>query len=873
MHDFRLRPLTTAFVVCLVYSASFASRPPRPQSPSAARASQTGDYLNESSVIESQRTTVSFAADGTATREDTARIRVQSEGGIEEWGLLSFAFNSANQVVGISYVRVVEPDGSMVTTPLTDVQDVTAEVTSEAPMYSDYREKHVPVKGLGAGDLLEYRVTTRDYKPLVSNQFWFSFDFDKAHIVLDQQLEVRIPRDSSVNVKSPDFKAAVSDDGDQRVYSWKTSNPEHKDWDFLPDWPPPAIQITTFKSWDEVGRWWGALEPTQATVTPEVRARAAELTKDARNDEQKLDAIYSYVATKFRYVSISFGIGRYQPHAAAEVLRNAYGDCKDKQTLLTALLTAAGIAVYPALVNSFRKIDPDVPSPAQFDHVIGVVPQAGNWEWVDTTSEVAPLGFLPSNLREKQVLVIPLKGTPSLVKTPAAPPFNEFQTIEMDGKLGNDGTLECKVQRTARGSAELGLRAQFRQIPQAKWKDIAHAFAYGSSFGGEASDVSATPPEVTRTPFSYSYRFKGQDAPDWAYKRLLIQIPVLGLPNIGDEAKKHEYPIELGPPREISIHWKIELPIGYTPKLLPPVAVSRGFADYRSAYAFKDGTFTLERRLVVKAKEVSPSALEEYRSFQKAVNEDTLAYTYLLTGAESAESVPPNPEAARVIQEAREAYQRQDFKGAVELFERALKTDPQYPAGWLGLGYVQMVSGQRQDSVAAFRKAVELVPKDITARKALASALFGSKADERMQAWRDVLKLDASDRQAHAELGDILLGEKQYGEAARELEAAAVLTTPTSSMQEKIADAYFGALDNGKGVATLQKMAELDPHPAAWNHVRPCLRNTTWVWTKLNNLRRKRSRPRKKERHRRALRNWKRTTFGASRISLTTGIL
>ena len=153
MHDFRLRPLTTAFVVCLVYSASFASRPPRPQSPSAARASQTGDYLNESSVIESQRTTVSFAADGTATREDTARIRVQSEGGIEEWGLLSFAFNSANQVVGISYVRVVKPDGSMVTTPLTDMQDVTAEVTSEAPMYSDYREKHVPVKGLGAGDL------------------------------------------------------------------------------------------------------------------------------------------------------------------------------------------------------------------------------------------------------------------------------------------------------------------------------------------------------------------------------------------------------------------------------------------------------------------------------------------------------------------------------------------------------------------------------------------------------------------------------------------------------------------------------------------------------------------------------------------------
>src|SRR5439155_23163910 len=117
--------------------------------------------------------------------------------------------------------------------------------------------------------------------------------------------------------------------------------------------------------------------------------------------------------------------------------------------------------------------------------------------------------------------------------------------------------------------------------------------------------------------------------------------------------------------------------------------------------------------------------------------------------------------------EDREAYRRQNLKGAVELFERAVKIDPQYPAGWLGLGYVQMVSGQRQDAVAAFRKAVELVPNDITARKALASALFGSKAGERMQAWRDVLKLDPNDRQAHAALGEILLGERQYGDAAR----------------------------------------------------------------------------------------------------------
>src|SRR2546427_1612795 len=142
MHDCGVKPLTTA--LCLLYSAYLLSGPPRPQSLGAATPSQTADYAKESSVLQSQRTTVSFATDGTATREDTAGIRVQSEGGIEEWGLLSFAFNSANQVVEISYVRVVEPDDSMVTTPLTGGQDATAELTTEAPMYTDYRGKHVP---------------------------------------------------------------------------------------------------------------------------------------------------------------------------------------------------------------------------------------------------------------------------------------------------------------------------------------------------------------------------------------------------------------------------------------------------------------------------------------------------------------------------------------------------------------------------------------------------------------------------------------------------------------------------------------------------------------------------------------------------------
>jgi hypothetical protein len=200
--------------------------PPREQSASseAAKLSETSDYSKESAVIQSLHTIVSFRGDGAETREETARVQIQSEGGIEDWWLLSFGFNSANQYVEISYVRVIQPDGTIVTTPVEDVQDVTDDVTREAPMYSDYREKHVPVKGLKAGTLLEYDVIIRDRAFLVPNEFWFDFNFDKEHIVLDQQLQVRVPRDREVKVKCPDFKPAVEEEGKQRVYTWKTDN-------------------------------------------------------------------------------------------------------------------------------------------------------------------------------------------------------------------------------------------------------------------------------------------------------------------------------------------------------------------------------------------------------------------------------------------------------------------------------------------------------------------------------------------------------------------------------------------------------------------------------------------------------------------------
>lgn len=52
-----------------------------------------------------------------------------------------------------------------------------------------------------------------------------------------------------------------------------------------------------------------------------------------------------------RYVGIWLGNGGIVPHPAEDILQNRYGDCKDKATLLQALLAAKGIYSQQVLIN------------------------------------------------------------------------------------------------------------------------------------------------------------------------------------------------------------------------------------------------------------------------------------------------------------------------------------------------------------------------------------------------------------------------------------------------------------------------------------------------------------------------------------------
>jgi tetratricopeptide (TPR) repeat protein len=102
-----------------------------------------------------------------------------------------------------------------------------------------------------------------------------------------------------------------------------------------------------------------------------------------------------YLSREVRYTGVEFGDAAIIPHSPSETLKHRYGDCKDKATLAVAMLRAAGIPSYVALLNVGQRhdVEAELPGLGIFDPAIVYVPGSPDL-WIDPTDEYARLGQL-----------------------------------------------------------------------------------------------------------------------------------------------------------------------------------------------------------------------------------------------------------------------------------------------------------------------------------------------------------------------------------------------------------------------------------------------------------------------------------------------
>ncbi|MGA3315136.1 MAG: DUF3857 domain-containing protein [Candidatus Korobacteraceae bacterium] len=812
-----------------------------PQQPTVVNPAQAGpqqpptppDYSQEAVVVEHYHQVMRFENDGTGRDQLDAQIRVVSESGVQGLGQLKVGYSALSDKLEIVYVRVRKPDGTVITAQESAIQDLTL---PDAPVYTDYHEKHISVPSLRPGDVLEYEFVRTITNPLTPGQFWTSVNFADKGIILDQQLEINVPKGRQIKLKSkPGYEPKITDEGDRRIYRWtythlkdeeagpagkKKKNPHRSEEEI------PTVQLTTFQSWEELGAWYASLERDRRQPNDALKAEAEQLVQGKTDDMAKVKALYEYVSRNIRYVSLSFGLGRYQPHAASEVLSNGYGDCKDKNTLLAALLAAEGFQATSVLIGSQHELDPEIPSPSQFDHVITRVPVNGKDIWLDSTNGVAPFRMLAAPLRKKEGLAIPPDGKAGLVWTPAELPFEAFDRTQVNGSINETGTLKTHIAIHVRGDQELFLRFALRQMPGNRWKDFFTMVLQRTGMqGAEIDNLKVSDPSDPDNPLQIDLdatvnNYFDWSAPESKMSLAFMQIALAPEGDAEDDNQAHPKPIKLGAPGESSVEVRVTVPPKYTVHLPIGVEVKRDYAQYGSSYKFEAGQLTAIRTLKLLSGELPVARREDYAAFRRAVAADEAQQISLDNKSSGMAGVGANESADDLEESAEQALKNNNYELAVNLLQRVVKLEPKHKMAWDELGRAYLGLNENDQAIDAFKKQIEVDAYHQYAYNGLGMAYQRElKYDQAIQQFQKQIEINPLDPMAHASLGQLYVEQKKFAEAVPELEKAVTLQPNNPVLLISLGQSYLATNQTDKGMAQFEKAISVSPSPLTWNNI------------------------------------------------------
>ena len=833
-----LQPLLViASLLFLAISLRAQTKPSKPNSATAdkAGAPAASGYSNEGSVIEQASASFKFENDGSGEETQYARVRIQSPQALQAWGQLVFTYSAASDKISADFVRIHKPDGHVVTAGPDAAQDLSSPVERVAPMYTDIRQMHITVPDLNVGDTLEYQIHSVTAHPLVPGQFFTQWNASKQIITLDETLVLNLPRDRQLHVKTSNGVAPpdIRDQGDRRVYTWHSSFMKRPDDSADDDKKKkqkeeepkfPDVQVSTFANWERLGQWYGDLQKPRAAVSDPMRAKADELVKGLSTPTDKANAIYDYVSKSIRYVSLSFGLGRYQPHSADEVLSNQYGDCKDKATLLEALLAAENIESYPVLINSQHEIDPDMPSPAQFDHLINIIVLNGKSEWADTTPGVAPFGFLIAPLRDKQALAIPPSAPAALQKTPMDPPFTPATIISVDGQVDSFGAFAGKLSISDNGDFAVIMRTALRLVPQNQWPKMAERLVqeFLSNTNAKITDSHFSNGENLDQPLTFVAQFSAPNFIDLSRKDIELSLPSLDLgpQDVSQPDKGDTDPLKLGLIAKIQETWRISLPSQLTATLPVPVHVTRDYADFQSAYSSTASSITVERDLLLRSSQLPPSRYNDWEAFRNTILGDKNQKIEFVNASPGSAGIPTSASADDLYNAAYDAERSGNYARAAVLYAAAGEKDPDHDGVWNALGNAYNRLQKYADAVTALQKAIAKNAYDGYAYNNLGLAYKGlGRYEDAVAQFQKQIEINPLDRYAHANLASLYLQQKKYDAAQKEYQTAIKITPDDFDLNIGLGTADLGLHQDDAALAAFHVALEKAPSPVTWNNV------------------------------------------------------
>ncbi|MBN1208688.1 MAG: DUF3857 domain-containing protein [Myxococcaceae bacterium] len=413
---------------------------------------------------------------GLSSQQHQLVVKVNNQRGVEDFRTQPVTYSPDRQEVRILKARITKPDGSVVESYGETERNINEPWTG---MYYDARAKMLNFPALAPGDVLElqYRIDDTALDNLLSDYWGEVQTVQSIYPKVRYQYVVDMPRERPLYSNSAKLAGVAHDqeelEGGRVVYRWTAKSvskivPEPG----MPGWSEVAstLHVSTYKTWEQVSRYWWGLVRDQLTPNDELRQTVEQVLAgvDREDDHAVIRAIYNFVVQNTRYVALEFGIHGYKPYRVDRVLARRFGDCKDKASLIHAMLKLAGVDSRMVLLRmrTLGRIGEEPASLAAFNHAIVYVPKYQLF--LDGTAEFHNARELPSADRRANVLIVEPDGTSTFLTTPEAKAEDNLTRLTMDVTLRPDGGAEVTGASTVTGLTAPEYRRAYRAAASRK---------------------------------------------------------------------------------------------------------------------------------------------------------------------------------------------------------------------------------------------------------------------------------------------------------------------------------------------------------------------------------------------------------------------
>lgn len=600
-------------------------------------------YPEDAAIVLLDDGVIRYDADGKGSSTFRMVVQILRQDAVDNYQEFRFGHAPGHEKLTLNWMRVVSPDGKVISAGPSQEQDSDVPAPVDVPIYQERRVKRLSLSGVAVNTIIDYSVTTEELKPFRPGDFNVGWSVSMGMPVMRSRLLVDLPASMKPRIveRNLDFKRTETVAGNRKVYSWVRKDvPKVRGEPFSTDTNHVfmSVGVSSPDSWTDIGTWYAGLAKDRYNLTPDVASKVRELVKNARTREDTIRNVHRWVAQDIRYVSISLGLGGYQPRTPAKVVETGYGDCKDKATIFVAALRDLGIKAYPVLLDADGGVEKRLPSIEQFDHAIAAVEQpGGGYMYTDLTSELTPYGRLPIQSQGEFALVVKDNGTEE-VTLPLDPVTANNSTERIVGTITPDGKFNGFVEIAARGSREGGLRNAFSNPLDSAGRANTLRNLGSSTFpGGTADSLVTFNGKDLSQPAKFAWRLKNARAIKTGSGSAILDLPeAFGSPweyeksaTMLEERKPRKFAIDAGRVHgytETVTEMTLELPEGWTARLPKSVNADGPFGGYRSDYTQTGRTLKVRRAYWGKPGHHPASRVDELIDWFRTVASDEVRY-------------------------------------------------------------------------------------------------------------------------------------------------------------------------------------------------------------------------------------------------------